>query len=158
MNKVRTVNTITTEAALKAVQVALNGASKLGVKISVAIVNPELNLVAFARGDGASPHSIETSKRKANTAASTGRATGWMQGDLAISLPMASNNLLTNIPGGVPLKFDGVLAGGMGIAGGTVEQDAAVAAAALKELSADPVDAKYEEVKSAKGGSASGGK
>lgn len=139
MNQTRTVSVITTEAALQAVNVALSEAAKLGVKISVAVVNPDLSLVAFARGDGATPHSVETSRRKANTAASTGRPTGWMNSDLAVTLPMGTGNLLTNIPGGVPLKFDGVLAGGMGIAGGTVEQDAAVAAAALKELSADEV-------------------
>lgn len=139
MSKTRTINVITTEAALEAVQVALTEAGKLGVKISVAIVNPDLSLVAFARGDGATPHSIETSRRKAQTAASTGKPTGWMNAELAVTLPMGTGNLLTNIPGGMPLKFDGVLAGGMGIAGGTVEQDAAVAAAALTALGADAV-------------------
>lgn len=139
MNKTRTISVITAEAALEAVNVALTEAAKLGVKISVAIVNPDLNLVAFARADGATPHSIETSRRKANTAASTGKATGWMPADLAVTLPMGTGNLLTNIPGGVPLKFDGQLAGGMGIAGGTVEQDAAVATAALQSLSADAI-------------------
>ena len=139
MSRTRTINVITTEAALEAVQVALSEASKLGVKISVAIVNPDLNLIAFARADGATPHSIETSRRKANTSASTGRATGWMSAELAVTLPMGTGNLLTNIPGGVPLKFSGALAGAMGIAGGTVEQDAAVAEAALKALSADPI-------------------
>lgn len=96
-----------------------------------------MSLIAFARADGATPHSIETSRRKANASASTGRATGWMTGDLAITLPLASGNMLTNIPGGVPLRFGGVLAGGLGIAGGTVEQDATVANATLKALSAD---------------------
>ncbi|KXK05260.1 MAG: hypothetical protein UZ17_ACD001000684 [Acidobacteria bacterium OLB17] len=139
MNKTRKVSQITAEAALEAVSVALTEAAKMGVKISVAIVNPDLNLVAFARADGATPHSIETSRRKANTAASTGKATGWMSADLALTLPMGTGNLLTNIPGGVPLRFDGELAGGMGIAGGTVEQDAAVASAALSALAADAV-------------------
>ena len=89
-----------------------------------------MSLVAFARADGATPHSIETSRRKANTSASTGRVTGFMQADLAVTLPLGSGNILTNIPGGVPLRFNGALAGGMGIAGGTVDEDAAVANAA----------------------------
>jgi glc operon protein GlcG len=139
MNATRTISVITTEAALEAIRIALSEASKLGVRISAAIVNPEMNLVAFARGDGATPHSIETSRRKANTSASTGRATGWMSGELATSLPMGSDNKLTNIPGGVPLRFDGALAGGLGIAGGTVEQDSAIANAVLKALSAESV-------------------
>ena len=139
MDKFRKINVITTNAALEAINVALSEAAKLGVNISVAIVNPDLNLVAFARGDGSTPHSIETSRRKAQTAASTGKSTGWMNSDLAITLPMGTGNLLTNIPGGMPLKFEGILIGGMGIAGGTVEQDAIIATAALNSLGADPV-------------------
>lgn len=139
MDNTRTVQIITAQAALEAVNVALSEGAKIGVKISVAIVNPELNLIAFARGDGATPHSIETSRRKANTAASTGRSTGWMQSDLAMTLPMGTGNLLTNIPGGSPIKFNGQLVGGIGIAGGTVEQDATIAAATINALGADQV-------------------
>lgn len=139
MDTTRSVTFLTTAAALEAVRVALEEASKLKVRISVAVVGPDMSLLAFARGDGATPHSVETSRRKANTAASTGRATGWMPADLAVTLPLGTGNLLTNIPGGVPLKFGGALAAGLGIAGGTVEQDAAVAAATLKALSADAV-------------------
>jgi glc operon protein GlcG len=127
MKTTRSLTVITTEAAFEAIRIALEQGAKLGVKVSVAIVNPELNLVAFARADDATPHSIETSRRKANTAASTGKPTGWMPADLAVTLPLGANNLLTNIPGGVPLRFGGELAGGLGIAGGTVEQDAASA-------------------------------
>lgn len=139
MNKTRTISVATIETALEAVKIALQEAEKVGVKISVAIVNTELNLVAFARGDGATPHSIETSRKKAQTAASTGKVTGWMNQELAITLPMGTNNLLTNIPGGMPLKFDQLLVGGIGIAGGTVEQDASIVATVLKVLGADIV-------------------
>ena len=54
-----------------------------------------------------------------------------------MTLPLASDNALTNIPGGVPIRFDGVLVGGLGIGGGTVEQDAVIATAALMALKAD---------------------
>lgn len=128
---------ITSNSAIEIIQAAFKEAEKLGVKISVTVVDTSLNLVAFTRGDGATPHSIETSRRKANTSASTGKASGWMTGDLAISLPLASNNLLTNLPGGVPIRFDGILGGGLGIAGGTVEQDSAIAHATLKSIGAD---------------------
>lgn len=133
----RSVSNITSASALNAINVAFEEAGKFDVNISVAIVDISLNLVAFARGDGATPHSIETSRRKANTAASTGKATGWMEKELAKTLPMASGNILTNIPGGVPLRFNGVLGGGLGIAGGTVEEDDAVAKATLTAIGAD---------------------
>lgn len=139
MKTSRSIDVVTIEAAQEAVRVALAEATKLGVQISVAVVDPAMNLVAFARGDGATPHSIETSRRKANTAASTGKPTGWMSPDLAVTLPLGTGNLITNIPGGAPLRFKNVLVGGMGVARGTVEQDAAVASAALKALGADTV-------------------
>lgn len=127
---------ITHETALKAVQLALTEGAKQGVAISVAIVDPSLTLVAFAKADGATPHSVETSRRKANTAASTRKASGWMPDEIAVTLPLASNSLLTNVPGGFPLYFDGKLVGGLGIAGGTVEQDAAIAEAVIEALGA----------------------
>lgn len=133
----RTTTTITSTAALTAVTVAFAQAEKIGIPISVAVVDPSLTLIAFAKGDGATPHSVETSRRKANTAASTGKATGWMDDKLALTLPMASGNMLTNVPGGVPLLFNGVLGGGLGIAGGTVEQDNLIAQAAISAIGAD---------------------
>lgn len=137
--QLRSVANINVETALQAINNAFAESKKLGVNISVAITDVSLNLVAFARGDNATPHSVETSRRKANTAASTGRATGWMDENIAVALPLASNNLLTNVPGGVPLRFNGVLGGGLGIAGGTVEQDNTIARATLKAIGADEI-------------------
>ena len=133
----RSVSNITAAAALDIINTAFSEAEKVGVNISVAVVDTSLTLIAFTKGDGATAHSTETSRRKANTAASTGKATGWMDKELAKTLPMASGNLLTNIPGGVPLKFGGVLGGGLGVAGGTVEQDNEIAKSTLKTIGAD---------------------
>ena len=135
-NYIQTV-TINHSTALKAVQIALAEGAKQGIAISAAVVDPSLMLVAFAKADGATPHSVETSRRKATAAASTGKATGWMGEDLAVALPLAANNLLTNILGGFPLVFDGRHVGGLGIAGGTVEQDAAIARMTIEELGAE---------------------
>lgn len=128
---------ITTATALAAVNAAIEEGAKQGVAVSVAIVDPSLTLVAFGKADGATPHSVETSRRKANTAASTRKATGWMPDTLAVTLPLGTGNLLTNVPGGFPLRYDGKLVGGLGIAGGTVEQDAAVAAATIAAIGAE---------------------
>jgi glc operon protein GlcG len=133
----RSIQIITIDAAMKAIGAALSEGAKINVPVSVAICDPSMGLVAFAKGDGATPHSVETSRRKAQTAASTGKPTGWMQGDLAITLPLASDNKLTNVPGGIPIKYNGVLVGALGIAGGTVDQDRQVAEAILIALDAD---------------------
>ena len=139
ISQLRSVSMITAATALDAIRAAFTEAQKVGINISVVIVDSSLNLIAFSRGDGATPHSAETSRRKANTAASTGKVTGWMGQDLSVTLPMASGNLLTNVPGGVPLRFDGILGGGLGIAGGTVEQDNAIAQATLIAIDADKI-------------------
>ncbi len=131
--------TITHETALKAVELAIAEGAKQGLAISVAIVDPSLTLVAFTKMDGATPHSVETSRRKANTAASTRKPTGWMPEAIAIALPLAANNLLTNIPGGLPLHFDGKLIGGLGIAGGTIEQDETIAKVVMSSLELHPL-------------------
>lgn len=125
---------VTTDTALRITATALAEGSKAGVKVSATVVDPAMGLIAFARADGATPHSVETSRRKANTAASTRRASGWIASELELMLPLAAGNLLTNVTGGVPLVLDGEHAGGLGIAGGTPAQDAEIAAATLDAL------------------------
>jgi len=121
---------ITHQAALMIIEQAIAEGEKLGVSISVTVVDPWMNLVAFAKADGATPHSVDSSRRKVNTAASTRRPTGWMKDDLALTLPLATDMKLTNIIGGHPLTFESAVAGGLGVAGGTPDQDAQIAAAA----------------------------
>lgn len=131
------ISSISHEIALEIVRIAIQEGTKLGIAISVTVVDPALTLTAFGRADAATPHSIETSRRKANTAASTKKKTGWMKDSLEITLPLASNNLLTNVPGGFPIKFEGKILGGLGIAGGTVEQDAEIAKNTMNAIGAD---------------------
>ncbi|GAA0503714.1 GlcG/HbpS family heme-binding protein [Microbacterium aurantiacum] len=132
--------TITLETALEAVEAAVRIGAEQGVRVISTVVDPGLELVAFGRADGATPHSVETSGRKARTAASTRRATGWMEGDFATQAPLGTGLLLTNIRGGVPIVFDGRIVGGLGVAGGTPSQDAEIAAAVLSAIKAEAVE------------------
>ncbi len=125
---------ITIEAAMIAVHAAIEEGHRLGVPVSAAIVDPSLTLVAFGKADGATPHSVDTSRAKANTAASTRRPTGWMGNDLAIPIPLATSGRLTNIRGGAPIAIDAVVVGAIGVAGGTPEQDETIAAAVIERL------------------------
>lgn len=59
---------------------------------------------------------------------------------VAVALSLGTGGLLTNVKGGVPLAFDGVQVGGLGVAGGTPDQDAVIAVATLEALRADPVE------------------
>ena len=128
---------ITYQAARNAIEVAIAEGAKIGVRAVVTVVDPGMTMVAFGKADGATPHSVETSRRKATTAASTKRATGWMSETFALQLPLGTGGALTNILGGAPLKFEGVHTGGLGVAGGTPDQDAEIAAATLAAIGAD---------------------
>jgi glc operon protein GlcG len=125
---------VTADAALTAIGHAIAEGKSLGVPISVAVVDPSMTLVAFAKADGATPHSVYSSRAKANTAASTRRPTGSMNDNLALALPLATDLKLTNITGGSPLTVDGAVIGAVGIAGGTPAQDAQIAEAVASAL------------------------
>ncbi len=137
MTNYHEVPNISIEKALEALRQALDVSISTGVKASITVVDRSMNLIAFAKADGATPHSTETSRKKANTAASTGKATGWMVGDMAITLPLGTDNKLTNVGGGMPLIFDGKLVGGLGIAGGTVDQDKEIVMKVIKAIGSE---------------------
>jgi glc operon protein GlcG len=130
---------ITVSAALDLIHAAIAEGDRIGVPVSACVVDTSMSLVAFARSDGATPHSADTSRAKANTAASIRRPTGGMGEDLALPLAVATDGRLTNIRGGSPIRFDDAHAGGLGIAGGTPAQDAEVAEAALARVGAQAV-------------------
>lgn len=134
--------TITYETAARFVAIALQIAAESGVRGVVSVVDPAMQLVAFGRADGATPHSAETSRRKADTAASTRKASAAMRPDLAVALEHGTGGRLTSIAGGVPISFDGVHIGGLGVAGGPPEQDAEIARATLVALNADTENAR----------------
>ena len=138
-NKIASISRamLTASSAMDIVRKALDVGSEVGVAVSVWVVDHSLGKIAFASSENATPHSHLTSLKKAQTAASTRRPTGWMPAGLSIELPLASDGLLTNVPGGFPIKVDGIVVGGLGIAGGTVEQDAQIAAAVLSAFGAD---------------------
>lgn len=127
---------ISHEFALHLLEVGIAEGGAAGLPVAVAVVDPSMALVAFARADGTTPHSAETSRRKAQTAASTRRPTGWMNDELAGMLTLGSGNLLTNIAGGFPVVFDDQFLGGLGIAGGTPAADAKIARRVLATVGA----------------------
>ncbi|MGO1396801.1 MAG: FAD-linked oxidase C-terminal domain-containing protein [Brevibacterium yomogidense] len=132
--------TITYDLAARAVALTIEEGKKAGVRTCATIVDPALQLVAYGRTDGMTPHSVETSRRKAQTAASTRRPSALILPELAQKLEHGTGGLLTSIAGGVPIAFDGVVVGGLGVAGGKPPEDAAIADAVLAALGADPAE------------------
>lgn len=124
-------NNINLEGAELLIQNAIQSANTKNLKISICVVDAGVNLVAFARMDGASIHSQYTSRKKADTAASTKKPTGWMDQELSLQMPLATNGILTNLPGGAPIIINGQTIGGLGIAGGTIDQDKEISQEAI---------------------------
>jgi len=120
--------------AMKIISIALLKSKEMSLPISIAVVDSQTTLIGFVKTDGSTFHSAITSKKKAVTAASTKKQTGWMNESLSISLPMASDNILTNIFGGFPIVLDNKVIGAFGISGGTVEQDKEIGEYVLEEI------------------------
>lgn len=101
-----------------------------GLRLSIAVVEPSGELVAFARMDGTTYGSIYVAPEKARTAARYRVTTaGREQQLLAGRTPILSNNEVMAIGGGVPIIRAGRVVGAVGISGATAEQDARIAAA-----------------------------
>ena len=128
-------------AALRAVEAALRHATKLGVRVNVAVVDAGGLLAGFARMAGAPLHSIDIAIDKAYTAAGFGFSTaqwaGILRGDEALRLGMPERPRNVVFGGGLPIREGGVLIGGIGVSGGSAEQDAACAQAGIEALGLD---------------------
>jgi len=134
-------STISWEAAHVAIEAAIQEAITLGVKINVAISDNSGNLVAFLRMPGAFPQSINIAIDKSYTAAGFGFPTAdWMKvfGDNeAMKLGFSAQPRHIIFGGGLPIRSEGILLGGIGVSGASEEQDSVCARAGLKAIEAD---------------------
>lgn len=125
---------ITYDLAEKLIKPAIDQAKKLKIAIAVAITDPTGHLVAFAKMDDACLIAIGTAQGKAYTAARSGLNTrdlmNYFKENNVDTMSLQAENLML-IPGGSPIMYDGKLIGGIGIGGGTGEQDEECVQAAL---------------------------
>lgn len=128
---------ITLEYAKQLVARGLAAAEKTGMKAVFAVLDSGANLVAFVRMDGAWLASNELAIAKARTsvmfqAPTEGLAAPLQLGQPALHFDHIHTGGLLLVGGGVPL-FDqsGALIGGLGASGGSPEQDAELARAAI---------------------------
>lgn len=136
--KVVTSHALSVETALELVKEALVSCAKYNV--SVAIVDHNGLLKAFARHDSSGPHAAEGARRKAFSAASMGESTEFFfklieqQPELQ-GLPSLHDEL-SLLPGGLPIKYQDEVIGGIGVSGApSGALDTACAVAALKKVS-----------------------
>jgi len=136
----QSVNTavISVEAASKALAATVSHAKQLGIAINVAITDSSGTLAGFLRMPGAFLHSIDIAIDKAYTSASFGFPTSqWMkilEGDAALKAGLPLRPRLVIFGGGLPIVENGVRIGGIGVSGGSAEQDEECARAGLKAI------------------------
>jgi len=128
------------DAAARATQAAVAKARELGVKINVAVCDSGGNLAAFLRMPGAFNQSIDIAIDKAHTAAGFGFSTGdWTKvfdGNEGMKLGFPVRPRLVVFGGGLPIRIDDQLVGGIGVSGATEAQDEACARAGLAAIGA----------------------
>jgi uncharacterized protein GlcG (DUF336 family) len=134
---------LTLAGARKIIAAAEVKAADMKLKMNIAVVDDGGHLLAFERMDGARPASGYTAMTKATTAATfrapTGPVPAGAAPDILLNISLqnaaaASGGKLTTLFGGVPILVDGQVIGGVGVGGGSGEQDAEVARAGIAKL------------------------
>lgn len=132
-------NTIHWEAAVAAALAAIRKAEAMGARVNVAVVDAGGNLAAFLRMPGAFLHSIDIAIDKAYTAAGFGFPTGAWSEALKTHSPAVQTGLplrprLVAFGGGLPVRHGDDVIGGIGVSGGSEEQDETCASAGLAAI------------------------
>ena len=134
MPKSYTKQTISYAAAAAMVAAAIKKAEELGCKQNAAVVDDGGNLMAFGRMDGAPILGVEGCQRKAYTAlfgVGTQDLYSAIKEDQSLVVGLSHFARATMIGGGLPIIVDGQVVGGIGVGGGSVEEDVACAQAGI---------------------------
>jgi uncharacterized protein GlcG (DUF336 family) len=108
------------------------------VPVAVCVIDIHGNVVLQHRMSGAPAFSIELSERKAYTSALVGLRTADLfplvqPGQELFPLMGLSEGRFCSMGGGAPLTSEGQRVAGVGVSGGTVDQDIAILESALRE-------------------------
>jgi uncharacterized protein GlcG (DUF336 family) len=133
--------TLPLQIATRAAVAALAKCRDQGHRVSVAVVDRGGVLKVLTRADGAGPHTVDSSRRKAYTAASLRRSTQELA-ELVASRPEIQglrdmNASILILGGGLPIRMDGEVVGGIGVGGAPgAKLDEACASAGLAAIGA----------------------
>jgi uncharacterized protein GlcG (DUF336 family) len=111
-------------------------AIEIGIPYNIAVADAGGGLVAHVRMDGAWLGSVDIAINKAWTARAFDMSTEDLaritqSGQQGFGLNTTNDSRVVIFGGGIPIKRDGVVIGAVGASGGSVEQDVAVARAAV---------------------------
>jgi uncharacterized protein GlcG (DUF336 family) len=111
-------------------------AIEMGIPYNIAVADAGGGLVAHARMDGAWLGSVDIAINKAWTARAFDMSTEDLShltqsGQQGFGMNTTNHSRVVIFGGGIPVKRDGVVIGAVGASGGSVEQDVAIARAAV---------------------------
>ncbi len=130
---------LTLKAAMLMGQRALEKSEAIGKNFVFALVDAGGNLLYLHRMEDAFFTSVNIATDKAFTASAVQKGTHMLtdkvkpEQDL-FGLNMTNKGRIITFGGGLPIIIDGEIIGGVGVSGGTVDEDIAVAQAALDVL------------------------
>jgi len=132
-----TKNSVSADLAAKMVEAAVAKAKAIGVPQVVAILDESGLLKAFCRMDGTPLISIEVAQNKAYTALLGAPSQDFfnrIKENPALLAGVPHIPRIVTFGGGLPIRIDGAVVGGIGVSGGSVEQDIECAQAGLDAL------------------------
>jgi uncharacterized protein GlcG (DUF336 family) len=139
---------INLEQARQLISIAQRKAAELGKPVTVAVVDSGGFVVSLERMDGARPLQPSIATAKAYTAAIMQRHSKMLmewsntQPQFFAQVSTMGHHPIVATGGGMTLRKDGAVIGGLGISGGTGEEDEALGQAVLTEAG---FDLKFEQ-------------
>jgi len=135
----RTLATLTLAEAKQMLAAGEEKAASFGIAYNIAVVDGGGHLLAFVRQDGALIGSIDLAINKAVTARifdqSTAELSTLSQPEKPLfGIHQSNSGKVVIFGGGIPVMSDETIVGAVGASAGTVEQDVAVAEAAIAAL------------------------
>ncbi|HVN45568.1 MAG TPA: heme-binding protein [Steroidobacteraceae bacterium] len=114
------IASLSSESALQAATSAEDACLKMGFRVSVTVVDAAGNVLVTVRQDGAGPHTVSTSQRKAYTALSSRMPTTQLTRIVAASsdaFGMREIDGFLVLSGGIPIKSGETVVGAIGVSG-----------------------------------------
>ena len=139
----RSYTSLTLDDAKHMLQAAEAEAAKIGIAYNIAVVDAGGNLIAFMRQDGALIGSIDLAIGKAKTARLFDKTTSELAHLAQPNAPLfgieqSNDGKVVIFGGGLPVRIADTIVGAVGTSAGSVEQDVAVAQAAIAAVQSAP--------------------
>ncbi len=125
------------DLAMDIAKACIQKAQEINLKATIAICDQHGNTILFYRMEGSLLISSEVAPKKAYTAASLNKSTAELKNfmdEYAYHLDKSTEGRLVFFAGGLPIRIDNKLIGGLGVSGGLPEEDQEIALYGLKSI------------------------